>query len=468
MLEKDLVVLAYPKMNADAKGVSLQPPLSLLYIAAAVRSKYEVVIFDQRVQPISDYLDLLAQNPLCVGLSSFTGKQVQYAVELAAYAKDAGIITVMGGIHATLHPEQTQMDDRIDHVIVGDGENVFPDLLKRISDKQELAPIYFSADYPDIDLDSIGFLPYNLVDVEQYIHVSALPGRSLPYLFSRGCPYKCTFCCNPALNKSLGWRAMSVEAAMKQIDKLVDTYRLDGIFFHDENLSVNIKLLEELAGLINNRFKWAIQARADGLLRCNLPHLEKMGLYHLGIGVESGSPRILEMIKKQETVEDFLGVNKKLAHTKIETWYNFMTGFPGETVEDIRMTINLALKLLDDNPMAINNTFYTLVPYPGTEIGELYHDRMPGCLAGWADFDRHNYNAPWHSPEMRKLLERITFSSKFVGRKFFKFKNEGLDVFVEELTQKWRDFDFMDDKYWDYAFEKGWEVLKELFGDNAY
>ena len=468
MPKKDLVVLVYPKMDADAKGVSLQPPLSLLYLAAVIQADYDVVIYDQRVQPISVFHELLAQKPLCVGLSSFTGRQIHYTLELAQYVKDAGIPTVMGGIHASLHPEQTQEDNRIDYVIAGDGENVFPEILKKLASNKEVDPVSYSTDFCEVDLNAIGQLPYSLVDVEDYVHISALKGRSLPFLFSRGCPYKCTFCCNPALNKGLGWRPMSVDVAIKQLDELVEKYKLDAIFFHDENLSVNADLLEELAGRINGRFKWAIQARADGLLKSRLGYLEKMGLCLIAIGIESGSPRVLEKIKKQETVEDFLEVNKKLAETGIETWYNYMTGFSDESIEDIRMTIDLSLRLLDENPSAINNTFYTLVPYPGTEIGELFLDRMPDNLSGWAGFDRHNYNAPWRSPEMRKLLERITFSSKFVGRKFFRFENAGLECFVNELTDKWRKFEFDDDTYWQDAKERGWLVLKDLFGENAY
>lgn len=469
MPHKRLVILAYPKMDADAKGVSLQPPLSLLYLAAAIMTDYEVVIFDQRVQPLEQYKQLLAQDPICVGLSSFTGKQIKYALELAELAKQAKVVTVMGGIHASLIPQQTQADPRIDYAVAGDGEEVFGRLLESLADHKPLAPVLSADDFPQVNLDNIGHLPYHLVDVEQYVHIAAIPGRSLPFLFSRGCPYRCTFCCNPALNKGLGWRKMSVQKALEQLDELVEKYQLDGIFFHDENLSVNIPLLNELAAGINNRFKWAIQARADGLLRCDLNYLEAMGLHHLGVGIESGSPRILRLIKKEETIEEFLEVNQRLAETGIETWYNYMTGFPDETHDDIRMTVNLALDLLAGNPNALNNTFYTLSPYPGTEIGKLYKDRMPDSLAGWIDFDRHNYNAPWHNPQTRTLLKRLTFSSKFVGRRLTRlFDNRSLHELAAVLTDKWRNFDFFDDQQWQQLEKDGWSVLKELFGENAY
>ncbi len=466
---RPLVLLAYPAMEADAKGVSLQPPLALLYLAAVLLNDYEVVIYDQRVEPIAKFQAQLDRKPVCVGISSFTGKQIKYARQLAHMAKLSDITTVMGGIHASLIPVQTQQDPDIDYTVAGDGEVVFKQLIDSLASGESMAPVLYADDFPPVDLDSIGHLPYHLVDVENYAHIAAIPGRSLPFLFSRGCPYRCTFCCNPALNKGLGWRKMSIDHAIEQLDLLVEKYSLDGIFFHDENLSVNIPLLNELAARINNRFKWAIQARADGLLRSDLPYLESMGLYHLGVGIESGSPRILQQIKKEETVEEFIEINKRLAKTGIETWYNYMTGFPQETHDDIKMTIDLALTLLNDNPNALNNTFYTLSPYPGTELGTHYQDRMPNSLAGWIDFDRHNYNAPWHDPETRTLLKRITFSSKFVGRRLTRlFDNPSLHQLAEELTDKWKNFDFHNDSQWEKLESDGWKVLKELFGPNAY
>ncbi len=469
MTQKKLVLLAYPKMNAEAKGVSLQPPVSLLYLAAVLQDEYEIAIYDHRLEPISRYEELLSRNPICVGISSFTGKQIKYARELAQIAKDSAAVTVMGGIHAGLHPQQTQQDPLIDYVISGDGEIVFKEFLKKLTTGQPIPPVMTSADFEPVNLDTIGLLPYDLINVEEYINIAALPGRSLPFLFSRGCPYKCTFCCNPALNKSLGWRKMTVETALAQLDELVEEYHLDGIFFHDENLSVNVKLLNQLAAGVNGKFKWAIQARADGLLKTDLNYLEDMGLIHLGIGIESGSPRILKAIRKEETVEQFLQLNQMLAQTGIDSWYNYMVGFPQETHDDIRMTVQFAMRLLDENPIAMNNTFYTLAPYPGTEIGEMFEDQMPETLAGWADFDRHNCNAPWHDEKTRTLLHRITFSSKFVGRRLtVLFDNPNLRALADELSEKWRAFDFFNDEQWQNIEQRGWKVLKEIFGKNAY
>lgn len=462
------VLLVYPRVGADARKVSLHPPLSLLYLAAALPD-YDVTLYDERTEAPERLDELLDQDPLCVGFSIFTGPQIRFALNLAQQVKDRGMPTVFGGIHPTILPEQTQQDPRVDYVVVGDGEFAFRVLLEALERDKPIDPIVTGEDLGTPDLDELPPLPYERLDVEAYVHTAALEGRSLPFLFSRGCPYECTFCCNPAISKGR-WRTMSVDVAMRHIDALLDAYRLDGIFFQDENLLVNPKVLNDMAGRINGRFDWAAQVRADALLKYDLGFLDEMGARRFGIGLESGSPKILEQIKKRETVDDFLEANRRLARTDIRAWYNYITGFPDETLDDVRATIDLSLRILDDNPRADNNTFYLLTPYPGTEIGETLKDEMPDRLEGWSEFSRHNYNAKWHAPERMTLYKRIGFSSKFTGRRLLRLFPDDAEVveLTRIMTDKWRGFDFFDDQAWQDLTDRGWQTLKRLFGEHAY
>lgn len=462
------VLLVYPRVGADARRVSLHPPLPLLYLAA-VLPDYDVTIFDERTDQPERYHELLDENPLCVGFSIFTGPQIRFALKLAEQAKDRHLPTVFGGIHATILPEQTQQDARVDYVVAGDGEFAFRTLLEALERGDQIDPVVTGESLGTPDLNELGPLPYALLDVENYVHTAVLDGRSLPFLFSRGCPYECTFCCNPAISGGR-WRTMSVGVAMQHVDALVETYRLDGVFFQDENLMVNPKVLDEMARRIDGRFGWGAQVRMDSLLRYDLGFLERMGARRFGCGIESGSPRILKQIKKRETVEQYIEANRRLARTNIKLWYNYITGFPGETLDDLRATIELALRMLDDNPNAENNAFYLLTPYPGTEIGETLTDEMPDALEGWAEFGRHNYNAKWHPPDRMELYERIGFSSKFTGRRILRMFPDDTDVIdlTGAMTALWRDFGFFDDARWQALHDEGWRILKRLFGEHAY
>jgi radical SAM superfamily enzyme YgiQ (UPF0313 family) len=181
---------------------------------------------------------------------------------------------------------------------------------------------------------------------------------------------------------------------------------------------------------------------------------------------------MLEVIKKDEKIEEYIETNHRLAKAEINVWYNYIVGYPDETMEDLRMTINLAIQMLKDNPWANNSTFYLLTPYPGAAIAdnEQMKAGMPNSLEGWADFGRHNFAANWHQAEMLKIYSRVCFSSKFVGRRLITaFPNDKeLALFMKELLVKWEKFDFINDSEWEEINKKGWSILKNLFGVNAY
>lgn len=462
---KTKVLLVYPKVGAEAKA-SLYLPSTVLYLAAYLED-YAVAIFDERVDDVILFEKLLDENPLCVGFSIMTGIQITYALQLAERAKSRGIPVVFGGVHATILPEQTAEDHRVDYVVSGEGEVGLRSIIEALQKGAPIGPVVPGA---PVDLNSIPRLPYELLDIEQYVHSAALEGRSLPFFFSRGCPFRCTFCCNPVISKRK-WRAMDIKRATDHLDYVVKKYDLQGISFLDENFTVNPAVLNTFAKHIQGRFKWFAQTRANALLKYDLNFLERMGAARFSCGLESGSDRILNMIKKDETVDEYVEVNRRLAETGINVWYNYIIGFPGETLEDVQATVRLAVQMLEENPRANNSTFYLLTPYPGTEIGDNhFKDVMPTTLEGWASFGRHNFVASWHDPEQVKLYSRICFSSKFVGRRLITLfpEDKVLRNLALRMHAKWKDFDFGDDEEWDAFTKEGWIVLKRLFGEHAY
>jgi len=464
--ESTRILLVYPKVGSEAKGVSIYPPLSVLYPAGLLKD-YSVAIFDQRVDEPERFERLLEEGPACVGFSIMTGVQIKYALELAAKVKEKYIPTVFGGVHATILPEETLRDERVDYVVAGEGEGAMRELVEALGNRGNIPGVMRDG---TMDLNSIPELPYELVDVEKYVGNAALAGRTLPFLFSRGCPFACTFCCNPVITQRR-WRSMSVDKAVKQLDKMVDKFNLDGILFWDENISVNPKLLKKLAEKINGRFNWLAQTRANTLLQYDLSYLSEMGARRFACGLESGSPSVLEQIQKEETVEEYIEVNRRLAQTNISVWYSYIIGYPFESLEDLKLTIKLALQMLQENPRAQNNTFYLVTPYPGTQIGQRYYqEKMPKNLAGWAEFGRHNFEINWYPEERKILYSRICFSSKFVGRKIEGLfpEDQELKQLVKVMTDKWRRFDFDGDVEWDSLQATAWKVLKRLFGENAY
>ena len=130
--ERIKILLVYPKVGSEAKGMSLHLPLSVLHIASYLKD-FSVAIFDQRVDPIENFYKLLEQKPLCVGISTMTGIQIKYALEIAEKVKEKEIPTIFGGVHPTIFPEQTSEDRRVDYVVVGDGELSFKNLVETLA-----------------------------------------------------------------------------------------------------------------------------------------------------------------------------------------------------------------------------------------------------------------------------------------------------------------------------------------------
>ena len=163
-----------------------------------------------------------------------------------------------------------------------------------------------------------------------------------------------------------------------------------------------------------------------------LQRLEKLGVEYLQIGVESGSQKILDFIKKSMRVEQVIELNKKLAeNTNIKPIYNFMVGFPTETERDISLTTGLFVRLLEDNPKAILRGINYLSVYPGTEIYDLALElglKPPSTLEEWGnqhffDFDHKSY--PWVSEKMLKRIKRVVYASYGTNRKLGDYFNSG-------------------------------------------
>ncbi|HHT9125288.1 MAG TPA: B12-binding domain-containing radical SAM protein [Candidatus Brocadiia bacterium] len=432
------VILFYPKTGFDIKKVSVDIPIALLAVSSFIAERHKVKIIDQRVEEDweSKLTEELKKNPVCLGVTAMTCPQITYALQACAMAKKTSpeTITVWGGVHATLMPEETLRHPSVDIVMRGEGEISFKNLVNRLcmDRKSDLTPIR-GISFKDkngkiihtpvekvLPMDQTVDLPYQLLgNIEDYIGSQGRfkneTARSLIYISSRGCPYRCTFCAMPGLDE-VRWRSEPVELTYRRISMLKERFKLDSITFHDENFMVDTKRVNRLAEMINGEFKWWVQARMDSLLRFDINKLVKNGLESLQPGLESGSDRILKMIKKGETIEEYIEANKKLAKTDMEPLYNFMIGFPTESEEEIFMTVDLALRMLEDNNKAMIAGFYVVVPYPGTDLYDLalkYGFVQPDRLEDWAQYNRQHLATPWIQDKL-DLIESVKLSSRFV------------------------------------------------------
>ncbi len=467
------IVLFYPRTGFDIQKLSVDIPLSILAAASLAVKDFDVVLIDQRTDPNwrQTLIREVEAQPLLLGVSSMTGKQISSGLEAARVARevDRRVKIVWGGVHPTLLPEQTLENQFVDIIVRGEGEATLSDLAQALDKKKSLATvagigykengeIFLTEKRDHLDLNTLPPLPYHLIDMEAYVGSQGRfednATRSLIYISSRGCPWQCTFCCNPKLS-ARRWRALDADQLYDQVSGLVQKYNLDAITFHDEEFLVDKKRSEKVAEMIGGKFDWWIQARMDRLLNADVEKLAAGGLMAVQPGIESGSDRILKMIKKGETVAHIKEANRKLASTPIVPLYNFMMGFPGETKEELDMTVDLALDLIKDNANAEVSGFYVFVPYPGTELFDAAVERNfvpPATLEEWAQYNRQHLDTPWVQ-QNRDDIENLIFMAKLVdGKRIIKRAKQALpyapipagvfDFFTKKVRRKWEQHDY--------------------------
>ncbi len=418
-------------------------PLSVLCPATTLdRLGYRVRIVDQFADPHweSALETALQERPICLGVTSMTGPQILRAVEISQRAKQRypELPVVWGGIHASLLPEQTLRHPTIDVVVVGEGEATFAELVSAFETGAPLSQVN-GIFYKDggqvrttpsrafVDLDQEPPLSYHLLDLELYrrrlFGVDHLTLNS-----SRGCTFRCAFCWDPVMHQRK-WRAMQPGTVLDHMQRLIRDHDIRGFLFSDDHFFIDLERARGiLEGVVRANLGITIsklQVRADTICRMDSEFFELMvraGVKRFTVGIESGNQRVLDLIKKDMTVEQALEANRRLAPYPFVPLYLFMMGMPTETPDELRQSIRLADRLIEENPRAVK-TFNIYTPYPGTELFGVALQRglrMPTRLEDWAAFNFRNVqkDAAWIEPETRRLVRDLDFPLMFLGDQF--------------------------------------------------
>lgn len=450
------IVLIQPKVGSwDNLGV--RPPDGLLTIAAIPYTKgYNVKIVDQRVE--KDWRSVLQshlkKSPLFVATSCMTGPQIAYALEISKFVKqyDKSIPVIWGGIHPTFNPHQTLENENIDIVVIDEGDLTFMELIEKFEAGQDLkdvlgigykkdGKIIINQKRPLIeDLDSLPSLPYNLIDIKKYYGFDAGNEKaSIALSTSRGCPFKCTFCYDTVAFGNR-FRGFSAKRTIEMVKNVVEKFKIRAIYFADDNFCTDLKRYKDIVDLLlqeNFDITWGISGvRMDSIKIMDHDLLTKMvraGCNNLNSGLESGSDRILKMIKKGITVQLITDANNKLSEYPIKAKYTLIAGFPTETEEEMNQTVKLALKLIEDNKNAYT-LFCAYVPWPGVELWDIAKQHgvyEPKSLEEWIKVDNDNVldNLPWLDNRRKEMIKNLVFTSNFanknikykIGKKYLKF-----------------------------------------------
>jgi radical SAM superfamily enzyme YgiQ (UPF0313 family) len=447
---KNKIILIQPTMGISGE-FARHIPLSLLYVASGlIKNKFEVIILDNRVYPdrwrkkLVDYLD---ENTLFVGITVMSGSPIANAIEVSKTVKKAGNIPVIwGGAHPTIKPEQILQKDFVDFTVSGSGISTsvrLADILQKnnISSEElkDIAGLGYKID-GEIKVNSCykGFepvvyndIPYFLIEDFSYYGQIGSREKIFPIYSAYGCPYNCAFCISPTLYRNFKhrWIPLPAEEIVAHMEYLNKNYGATEIYFYDDDSFVNLEHIDSVIKEVRRRnlkIKMSFRgARVNEVLKMDKEYLNDLaeaGTHILHIGIESGSQRILDLFNKGINLEDIIEINKKLSQNKkIIAGYNWIIGTPTETLEDIKKTTELILKLTDENQRCIIFQPNKFRPIPESELYELSLKngyKEPVTLEEWINEEVEGDKfQPWYTEEQEEMTKMLQVTSYFIDNK---------------------------------------------------
>ncbi len=410
------------------------PPFGIISLAAYLeREGVEVRVEDYIVQPYSRerVREVLSSfRPNVVGSTAVTMNVKRALSILRDYREEnPEVITVMGGPHVSFDADAILGGHPfLDYIIRGEGEITFTEMLRALqtgTPLEDVEGISMRSNgsvrhnptrplIPDINV-----LPYparHLISLSRY---RAL-GFPINMITSRGCPNKCIFC--------VGSRMVGRKVRYLDVERVVDEFELlstmkfrqinivDDLFTANKNRCISI--CEEIVrrGI---RHRWTAFARVDTVSKELLEAMKTAGCTTLCFGIESGNQEILNLVKKNITLEKAKAAVDLCNAAGIEPMTSYILGLPGETPETVRKTMEFARSL---SPMY---GYHILAPFPGTEVREKAAEYGMRILTD--DWDLYDAN--------RSVAESIHMSHEEIDRIVNEF-NGGIRRYVEALGER--------------------------------
>ncbi|RLI13826.1 MAG: hypothetical protein DRO43_05435 [Candidatus Hecatellales archaeon] len=367
-------------VNPYFQGVTWAPTLGLGFIGTYVKenSNWDVEIVEPILENLNEKQVLAkAGKADIVGLSCYTESRFQcfsFAKKVKEVNPDCKV--VVGGPHVnSLDRQILEHYPFVDIVVRFEGEEAMLEIVSGKPLKEIKGISWRSRDKivrnPDRPLADINRLHYdyaltyerilkNWKDVETPHELRKR--KHIPIIASRGCPFKCTFCATPFICRGV-WRSITPEKLVEQMKFLADKYKIGYFRFYDALFIGDLKKTARFCSLLKEE-KLDVNFRIDiraGTPRDILEKLRKVGCVIVGVGVESGSNRILKKIKKGATRDQIIKTIRNCRELGYWSIGYFMVSLPGEAYEDVEMTLSL-FKYFD----VFNFQFFKV--HPDTEI----------------------------------------------------------------------------------------------------
>ncbi len=354
-------------------------PLGLAYVASAARDAgHEVEVLDlwaDRV-PSGEIEARIAEHKFdVVGITAMSAQYRQVrdmAKIIRAIRPDARI--VVGGALARHNYTEVLQTTVVDVCVFEWGEVVFPQLLESLDDLSDVPGVAYIRDgkvavNPTVgvfqDVDNLPLPAWDLFPMDIYTKPAKIGDghavSSMSVVTSRGCPYNCRFCSKNFQKVNM----RSIDSVIAEIKTLKERFGIGCIEFEDELVMISKKRMLELCEKIRPlKLKWACSGRANIASVELLREMKRAGCFSVYYGLESGSPTILDLMDKRVTVEMNERAIMATRKAGIVCRCLMMIGFPGETRETFRETVDFCKR----NHVHPRVEFNVCTPLPGSVL----------------------------------------------------------------------------------------------------
>jgi radical SAM PhpK family P-methyltransferase len=346
--------------NADLKSGEI-PNLAAAYLTNYLRRRgYEATyinLFQYEKDRLSELLD---RNPLCVAITTtfyVVNLPVQGMVEFIRQ-RNPDVKIVVGGPLIANHARnahgpafKTALDDlgADIYVIEGQGELTLSQIVDYLKNEGNLSAIPNIAYYEGGELLRTKVVPENNSLDEELVDWRGFPDKALGPTIqtrtARSCAFKCSFCNYPARAGAL--TLASLESVEKELDSMLELQNVQNVVFIDDTFNVPFPRFKELCRLMIKKkypFNWFSYFRCSNSDEEAIQLMAESGCKGVFLGIESGSPTILKNMNKAASVDSYRRGIEQLRRYKIMTFASFIIGFPGETDETVRETIDFVKK----------------------------------------------------------------------------------------------------------------------------
>lgn len=297
-------------------------------------------------------------------------------MEIARVIKKNNIKIIFGGsgVSKKLIAETILKNNKfIDIIVRGEGETTVLELVKTLEKNGDLSKVkgityrnsnvIITNDDRELirDLDSLPFPAYHLLPMNKY---KILNKKYINIITSRGCPFRCEFCFKFVFGNK--FRIRSVKSVINEIEYLYKKFDIRIFSFSDDVFTLRRERTVEICKKIIDKdlnILWTCNTRVDLVDDKLLKLMKESGCIRISYGVESGSQKTLDYLKKDITLQQIKKALKLTRENGIATYITLMVGFPHENKEEIKKTVIFAKKLRADD-----YELHHFMPCPNAEI----------------------------------------------------------------------------------------------------